>query len=173
MGGCSRPHVGLLIHRSCACRQRPFARLFVTHCTRLQCRADRNAVPNTHSPMITVRRFGHHIGQRGAALSVVQALRCASTRCAGLRAWTTPARRSKCSIHVMAEEPLRFPSVSILTGAAGGRYVVGVSPVPSRTPPQSHPTRSAAAAALRATLAASLPTNSIARVRTSTRDHRV
>jgi hypothetical protein len=42
-----------------------------------------------------MRRFGHHISKRGAVLGIVQALRCASTRCAGLRAWTTPARRSK------------------------------------------------------------------------------
>jgi len=41
-----------------------------------------------------MRRFGHHIGQLTAALGLVKALRYASTRCAGLRALTTPARRS-------------------------------------------------------------------------------
>jgi hypothetical protein len=55
-----------------------------------------------------LRRFGHHIGQRAAVLGVVKALRCAPTRYAGLRAWTTPARRSKCSTHVMAGDPLHF-----------------------------------------------------------------
>ena len=80
-----------------------------------------------------MRRFGHHAGQCGAVLGIVQALRCASTRYAGLRAWTTPARRSKCSTHVMAEEPVPF-LISILTAATGRRMFFEVSPVPLRTP---------------------------------------
>jgi hypothetical protein len=66
----------------------------------------------------------------------------APTRYAGLRAWTTPARRSKSSIHVMAEEPVPFPNFYI-DRSNRRAYVFEISPVPLRTPLRSRIRRGA------------------------------
>jgi hypothetical protein len=44
------------------------------------------------------RGVGHHIRERRAVLEFVKARRSAPPRCAGLRAWTRPARSSKVAL---------------------------------------------------------------------------
>ena len=77
----------------CAAFARPLSRAYAPPIARGSHRTfDRHSATSTRAASAITSR------ERGAVLGLVQALRSAPTRCAGLRAWTRPARSSKVAL---------------------------------------------------------------------------
>jgi hypothetical protein len=100
--GCSRPGIGVANTRECRAICAPFARALSRAYTQQITRGS-HCTFNTHLRKYS-RSFGHHIVSVELCSGVVKARRYAPTRCAGLRALTTPCAQLEGSTYVMAEE---------------------------------------------------------------------